>query len=168
MAALAGILVMLAAVMLQMVAFSRLPVLSGTADLVLLVMIAWCLQKQLKSWEVWAVCLAGALMVSFVSAVPTVANVTAYLIIMLGVRWLQGRIWQASVLALFVSVSVGSIVFSGFMWLFLRVINQIPLELSESFVYVILPGMVLNLAFAFPVYLLIKDLAGWIYPSEVG
>ncbi len=63
-----GIPVLLFTVVIQTTAFSRLPLLYGTADVVLLVLLAWMLNDRVKhGWE-W-VLLAG-LMVSFVSALP--------------------------------------------------------------------------------------------------
>ena len=90
-----------------------------------------------------------------------------YLVVILMVRWIQHRIWQASIWALLFSIVVGTLFQQTTVLMVLKYFNNVPLEVSESFIYVILPSMVLNLLFAIPVYLLIKDLADWLYPVEV-
>lgn len=154
-------------IMLQLAVFSRLPLLNGTADIVLLTLIVWALQENVKTREIWFWTLFGAIFIGFISAVPFIAIVFPYVLIVLMVRWLQQRIWKASIWALLISVVLGTLFQQTVILLVLRIINNIPLPLSESYIFVILPSMVLNLLFAVPIYLLIKDIAEWLYPVEV-
>ena len=154
-------------IMLQLAVFSRLPLLNGTADIVLLSLIVWALQENVKIWEVRFWTLFAAIFIGFISAVPFIAIAIPYVLIMLMVRWLQQRIWKASIWALLISVVFGTLFQQTVILFALRIINNIPLQISESYIYIILPSMVLNLLFAVPIYLLIKDIAEWLYPVEV-
>ena len=154
-------------IMLQLAVFSRLPLLNGTADIVLLSLIVWALQENVKIWEIRFWTLFAAIFIGFISAVPFIAVAIPYVLIMLMIRWLQQRIWKASIWALLISVVLGTLFQQTVILFVLRIINNVPLLISESYIFVILPSMVLNLLFAVPIYLLIKDMAEWLYPVEV-
>ncbi|MCD4752482.1 MAG: hypothetical protein K8R40_05385 [Anaerolineaceae bacterium] len=154
-------------IMLQLAVFSRLPLLNGTADIVLLSLIVWALQENVKIWEIRFWTLFAAIFIGFISAVPFIAVAIPYVLIMLMIRWLQQRIWKASIWALLISVVLGTLFQQTVILFVLRIINNVPLPISESYIFVILPSMVLNLLFAVPIYLLIKDMAEWLYPVEV-
>ena len=65
---LVGIPIIILSVVLQSSIVSRVPLLSGTADLPLVILAAWALQDGVEtSWH-WA--LAAGLLVGFVSAIP--------------------------------------------------------------------------------------------------
>ncbi len=68
--------------MLQLAVFSRLPLLHGTADLVLLVLVCWALQDRVKSHWFWTL-LAGG-MVTLASGLPFY---TRFLGIWQGLGW---------------------------------------------------------------------------------
>jgi uncharacterized membrane protein YjgN (DUF898 family) len=71
-----GVPVLVFTLVLQTTAFSRLPLLYGTADIMLLVLLAWMLNENVKhGWE-WVV--MGGLMVSFVSALPLMIPLWSY------------------------------------------------------------------------------------------
>ncbi len=162
-----GLVYLSITVMLQLAVFSRLPLLNGTADVVLLSLIVWALQENVKIWEVWFWTLFAAIFISFISAVPPISIILSYVLIVLMVRWLQRRVWKASIWALLISVVLGTLFQQTIILFVLRIINNVPLPISESYIFIILPSMVLNLLFAVPIYLLIKDIAEWLYPVEV-
>lgn len=162
-----GLFYLSIAIMLQLAVFSRLPLLNGTADIVLLTLIVWALQENVKIWEIRFWTLFAAIFIGFISAVPFIAIAIPYVLTMLMVRWLQQRIWKASIWALLISVVLGTLFQQTVILFVLRIINNVPLPISESYIFIILPSMVLNLLFAVPIYLLIKDIAEWLYPVEV-
>ena len=53
---------------LQSAIFSQIPLLQGTTDLVLLALVAWSLQRRVRTAWQWGI--IGGLLVGFVSAVP--------------------------------------------------------------------------------------------------
>ena len=167
MSAIIGVLVMAIGIMLQTAVFSRTPLLFGTVDVVLLLLISWALQPKPKEWEVWFWTVFGAVFIGFISIVPAVPYIVTYLVIIFIIRWLQKKIWKATVLVLFLGTALATVFQQSVVMGTLRFFNGVSLLLSESFTLVIIPSMVLNLLFAFPVYLLMKDLADWLNPEDL-
>lgn len=164
MAVLLAIPVLLVALILQSVVVSSLPLLSGFADLILLVLVAWALQEKAKSALAWAA-LAGV-MVSFVSASPMGTLFAGYLIVTLLVRLFRLRVWQTPILSMFLMTFIGSIITQGLVMVVL-IVQGTPLPLLDSVNLVVLPGTLLNLMLALPVYAAVSDMARWVYPEEV-
>jgi hypothetical protein len=137
--------------------------LLGSADLVLLVLIAWALQDRVKNAWLWAV-LAG-MMMSFISGLPFPVLIGSYLLIIIGARLLIKRIWQVPILMMLVGTTVGTIFLLSVEYS-TRVISGVALPFGDSLSLIILPSVLLNLLFSIPVYTLIADLANLLYPSE--
>ncbi len=156
--------VLLFVMMLQSVIISRLPLLSGTADLVLLVIVAWSLQERVKNAWFWG--LVGGVMVSFISAMPYFMPLFGYLFVVAFARLLRSRIWQIPILAMFTVTVVGT-----FLMHLLEIVglfvNGQAVPFSESLNFVTMPSVLLNLILALPVYALMADLAKMVYPAEV-
>jgi hypothetical protein len=159
-----GIPILIFSVVLQTTAFSRLPLLFGTADIVMLVILAWMLNDHVKhGWE-WV--LMAGLMVSFVSALPFFTPLWSYFFAAWLSFWLKKRIWQTPVLAMLVSSFFGTLVIQVISMVVLQ-ISGTGLSFSEGFNLVILPSILWNLILAIPVYTLIGELVAWVYPDEV-
>jgi rod shape-determining protein MreD len=156
--------VLLLLLMIQMVVISRLPLLSGTADLILLVLVAWSLQERVTSAWVWAV--VAGLLTSFVSALPLFTPLIGYLIITGIARVLQRQVWQTPILAMFVATVAGSLIYYFMSW-FILSFSGLPLPLTDSITRVILPAVLLNLLLSIPVYALVTDMANWLHPYEL-
>lgn len=159
-----GIPILVISVVLQTTAFSRLPLLYGTADIVMLVILAWMLNDHVKHG--WAWVLMAGLMVSFVSALPFFTPLWSYFIAAWLSYWLKKRIWQTPVLAMLVSSFFGTLVIQTISMVVLQ-ISGTGLSFAEGFNLVILPSILWNLILAIPVYTLIGELVDWVYPEEV-
>lgn len=164
MAELLGFPLIIGLLSLQTVVVSHLSLLDGTADLILLVLVAWALQERVKTAWLWT--LWGGLLVSFVSAVPFLVPLLGYLAVTAIARGLQRRVWQMPILAMFFTVFVGTLVYQGLTIVALQ-LNGVPLPWQESLTMVVLPSALLNLIFSLPVYAVISDLANWLNPAEV-
>jgi rod shape-determining protein MreD len=151
------------ALMVQTAIISRLNLLSGSADLVLLILAAWSLQEQVKRAWVWG--LVGGLMVGFVSGVSWYVYLASYLTIVGVARLLTRRVWQAPLLAMFAVTLIGTLVLQMSTYLVLT-LSQVQLPLADSFAKIVLPSVLLNLILAIPVHALVRDLARRIYPTE--
>ncbi len=149
---------------LQTAIFSQANLISGTADVVLLFLAAWSLQEQVKNSWLWTV-IAGVL-ISLASAMPFFAPLIAYLGVVSISKLLQRRVWRNPILAMFIVTLVGTIFQHG-IYIFMLRINGAVFPLSTSFDRVVLPSLLLNLIFALPVYAVVSDLVGRIYPLEV-
>ncbi len=150
--------------MIQLAIVSRLPLLHGTADIVLLAIIAWALQEKVKTAWIWSV-IAG-LMVSMVSGLPYYIPLIAYLTATAVARMIQRRVWQVPLLSLFVTIVVGTLFYHGLTILIL-IFTGTPLPLQDSLTLITLPSLLLNILLALPIYTLIKDLANWFYPVDL-
>jgi len=150
------------ATLFQMVAISRLPLINGSADLVMLVLAAWGIIDIGKNYWGWG--LVGGLMMSFVTKVPWPAVVLSYFLVAVTAHLLHGRIWQSPILAMLLMALLGTLItqFSAVLALSL---NEVPLIIGECVSAVIVPSIILNLLFTIPVYIVIKDVAKWVYPG---
>lgn len=153
--------VIIMAVQLQSSIVSRIPLLSGTADLPLVILAAWALQDGVDtSWH-WA--LAAGLLVGFVSAIPIFVPIVSYLFVVLVAQLLQRRVWQSPLLAMFVVCLIGSIFLYVLSLAALQLIG-VPISLGDALGLFALPGTLLNLLLAIPVFAIMRDLARWVYP----
>ncbi len=149
--------------MLQLAVVSRLPLLQGAADLLLVFVIAWALHERVRhAWQ-WTI-IAGA-GVSLVSATPLYAPLAGYLFACGFARLLRRQVWQTPILAMLLTTFVGTIGYHGITILTLFV-SGVTLPFQDSLSLVTLPSTLLNLIFALPVFVLVNDLAHWVYPME--
>lgn len=149
---------------LQTTIFSQTPLVNGTADMILLFLAAWSLQEQVRNSWLWTV-IAGVL-ISTVSAMPYYAPLLGYLGVVGISKMLQRRVWRAPILAMFIITFLGTF-FKHAVYVIALQINGAPIAWGESLDRVILPSVLLNLVFALPIYAIVNDLVGRIYPLEV-
>ncbi len=152
------------ALIFQTTIVSRINLLSGSADIILLILAAWALQEQVKRAWIWAV--IGGLMVGFVSGVPWYIYFVSYLIVVTTARLLTRRVWQAPLLAMFTVTLIGTVVLQMSTFIVLT-LSQVPLTFGDVFAKIVLPSVLLNMLLAIPVHPLIRILARRIYPMEV-
>lgn len=162
-AVLIAIPVLILAVILQTSIASRIMLLSGNADLVLLVVVAWGLQERVRAAWIWGA--AASLLVGMVSGVPWYIYFIGYLSAVGLARLLVHRIWQAPLLAMFAVTLIGTLELLMLVY-FQRTIFEVSLSLGEVFYQVVLPTILLNLLLAIPVHALIRDLAERLYPEK--
>ena len=149
---------------LQTAIFSQLPLLRGTTDLVMVAIIAWSLQKSVKTAWQWGI--IGGLLVSLFTALPFGLPVVGYLLVVGMVLLLRQRVWQVPILAMFVATFLGTLITQALAILVLRFTGT-PLAWLESVNMITLPSMLLNLVVAIPAFALLGDLARWLYPEEL-
>lgn len=154
--------VILLSVILQSAVISRVYLLSGIADLPLVMLAAWSLQEEVDSAWHWAA--ATGLLVGFVSGLPLAVPLVGYITIVLLARIFQRRVWQAPLLAMFTITFLGTIIVSGLSLGVLRFAG-VPLPISDVLGLLTLPSVLLNMLLAIPVYAVMRDLARWVYPT---
>ena len=155
--------VILLAVIMQSAIVSRIYLLSGIADLPLVMLAAWALQDEVNTAWQWAI--ATGLLVGFVSGIAWFVPVVSYLIVVVLAQLLQRRVWQAPLLAMFVVTFLGTIVLYLFSFATLR-LSGMPLSVSDTLGLLTLPGVLLNLLLAIPAYAVMRDLSRWVHPSS--
>jgi rod shape-determining protein MreD len=150
-------------VILQSAVISRMTLLSGYADLMLIFLAAWALKADAPSAWLWA--LLGGFMVSFVSGMPWIVEMAGYLFVVLLAQILRQRVWQAPLLAMFSVIFLGTLSMDLLALLVLNLLGT-PLPFGDSLGLIVLPSVLLNLLFSIPVYAVIRDLAQWVSPVE--
>ena len=148
---------------LQTTVFSRMTLIAGSADLILLFFAAWSLQEKVKNSWLWAA-IAGIL-ISIVSAMPFFAPLIGYMGVVGISKLLQKRVWRIPIIAMFIVTLLGTF-FQQALYLLVLQISGAPLTWGESFDTVMLPSVLLNLIFALPIYAVASELVGRIYPLE--
>ena len=159
---LVAIPVILLTVILQSAVISRVYLLSGIADLPLVMLAAWALQEGVDSSWHWAI--ATGLLIGFVSGISWVVPLAGYMTVVLLAYLFQRRVWHAPLLAMFSITFLGTIFVSLLSVGVLR-FADVPLPLSDVLGLVTLPGVLLNMLLAIPVYAVMRDLARWMYPA---
>lgn len=150
--------------MFQSAVTNNIPLLHGTLDLVLLALAAWALQQQVETAWQWA--MIGGLLFSLVSALPVGVMLLGYLGVVAIAELLKRRLWHVPILAMLVTVFLGTLLTHGLSILAL-LLSGTPLPLLQSFNLITLPSLLLNVLLAIPAYSLMGDLAGWFYPVEI-
>ncbi|MGZ9222605.1 MAG: hypothetical protein ACXW4Q_10890 [Anaerolineales bacterium] len=159
---LVAIPVILLTVILQSSVISRVYLLSGVADLPLVMLAAWALQDGVDSAWHWAI--ATGLLVGFISGISWVVPVIGYIAVVVMAYIFQRRVWQAPLLAMFTITFLGTISVSLLSIAVLR-FSEVELPISDVLGLVMLPGVLLNMLLAIPAYAVMRDLARWVYPA---
>ena len=154
--------VILLTVILQSAVISRVDLLSGIADLPLVMLAAWALQDGVDSAWHWAI--ATGLLVGFISGISWVVPLAGYVAVVVLAYLFQRRVWQAPLLAMFSITFIGTILVSLLSIGVLR-FSDVDLPISDVLGLVMLPGVLLNMLLAIPVYAVMRDLARWVYPA---
>src|SRR5687768_6088633 len=154
--------VILLTVILQSAVISRVYLLSGSADLPLVMLAAWALQEGVDSAWHWAI--ATGLLVGFISGISWVVPVAGYIAVVVLAYLFQRRVWQAPLLAMFTITFIGTILVSFLSVGVLR-FSDVDLPISDVLGLVMLPSVLMNMLLAIPVYAVMRDLARWVYPA---
>lgn len=151
-------------IVLQTTLVGQVTLLSGCADLLLLWLAAWSLQKQVKSAWLWTI--LAAVSIAFISAIPWYVPVISYTAVTLLGKIINKRIWQSPLLMMFLVTILGSILINGFSY-FVLSFKGVEIPLNSGLVEVIIPSTLINLLLALPMFSIVKDTAQWVYPLEV-
>ena len=149
---------------LQTTIFSQMSLVNGTADLILLFLVAWSLQEQFKNSWIWT--LLTGLLVSYFSVMPFYSPLIGYLGVVLISKLLQQWVWRTPILTMFIVTLLGTI-FQHFVYVIALQLSGAPISWRVSMDMVILPSVLLNLIFALPIYAIVNDLVVRISPLEV-
>ncbi len=149
-------------VILQSAIVPMFTLLSGTADLLLVLLAAWALQENVTTGFQWA--LLASLMISLLSHLPWFIYLIAYGGIVLLARMLQKRVWQVPLLAMFSVTFVGTLLMHFMSFAYLRLYgNAAPI--SDTLGLITLPSVLLNLLVAIPLFGMMRDLSRWVFPA---
>lgn len=159
---LVGIPLLALAVILQSAVLPSFTLLSGTADLLLVMLAAWALQEGVTTGIQWA--LLGSLMMSLVSHLPWFIYVIAYGGVVLLARALQKRVWQVPLLAMFSVTFAGTLLMHFMSYAYLQLAGN-SASITDALGLITLPSVLLNLLIAIPLFGMMRDLSRWVFPA---
>jgi len=148
---------------LQSAVVSRLPLNHGAADLVLVVLVAIALQKNVStSWQ-WSI--VGGLFMDFLSGLPFGIFTGSYLLATGLALIIRERIWRFSFLMQLLVVFFGTMVSHtlSFLVLFLQ---GSGISLGIVLQTVTLPSIILNFMISLPIFILTQDVLEQTIPQD--
>jgi len=149
-----SVLSFIVTMMLQLGIFSRINLLSGSADLMLLFVAAWSLHQDHK--RSWILVLIFGLILSSITAAPFFIPLMTYLLIFLAAKLLHLHIWRTPILSMFLLTFFGTLIEHGLYFVSLF-IQGIGFSISSAFAKVLLPSVLLNMLLAIPIHALVQD-----------
>ena len=152
------------AAILQSAVFSRITLLQGTADIILLTIIAWALQKKVKTGWQWGI--IGGLLADFLSGLPFGIFTASYLLTIGIALGLKARIWRFIGLVQLFTTFIPTILSHGFSLLAIF-FPATTLPLKNVLQSITLPSLMLNVFLTIPIFILIQELAWQLYPQEI-
>jgi hypothetical protein len=158
-----GIPTIIFLVILQSTIVSRINLSFGSADIVMLVLIALGLQPNTKRTLLWFT--LGGLLLAIISAVPLMYPLIPYIIISLIIDYLKKRIWRIPLLLMLLVSFLGTVICNIAAYAAIS-LTRVPLPLSESINNVILPSIALNILLGIPIFLLVRDWSKWLNPRD--
>jgi rod shape-determining protein MreD len=139
---------------IQSAIVSRLPLFSGTADIMLVVLVAIALQRSGNTAWQWSV--VGGLFVDYLSGLPFGIFTISYLLATGVALVIRDRIWRYSFLMQLLVVLFGT-VFVHLLSFIVLYLQGSTISFGEALQLVTLPSIILNFMLSFPIYILIQD-----------
>jgi hypothetical protein len=148
----------------QYAILSRIPLIMGTADVLLLAVIAWSLQERVETAWQWSV--IGGFLASLGSGLTFGVLIGSYLVITGVALVVRRRVWKRPILAMFWMTIVGTLIVH-LSSLVVRLLSGVTIPIVDAFNLITLPSLLLNVMLAIPIYLFMTDLAKLIYREEI-
>lgn len=149
---------------LQSAVLSRIPLLMGTVDLLLLTVIAWSIRDRVRTAWHWSV--IGGLLATLSSALPFGILIANYLIITGIALVVRKRVWKVPILAMFLMTFLGTLIIQ-FSSVIARLLSGVTISVRDAINLMILPTLMLNVLMAIPIYVVVTDLSNWLYREEI-
>ncbi len=158
-----GIVLLLCATLLQVTLATRVALLHGSADLVLLTMLAWMLLPGNRPDWRWGI--PAGLMVGYASALPDWVLLVAYVAAAGMCQILNERIWQLNLLTLLTGTLLGTLCIHAVTLAYLLLSSQ-TIDPLQAINLITVPTMLLNLIFILPIHAIMGEFARMVTPIE--
>ncbi|RJQ43740.1 MAG: hypothetical protein C4545_02575 [Anaerolineaceae bacterium] len=145
---------------LQLGVVSRIPLQNGMADIVLLFIIGWSLNRQAKRFYIPTL-IAGGL-VSFISSIPFPGVLISYLVAAGLTRILVNRLWEMPVFSMLI-ITITATFFQHLVYILMMQFQGMSVPFFSSLEGITLPSVFLNIILAFPMYLIVHDAQKIVY-----
>lgn len=148
---------------LQSAVVSRLPLNSGIADLMLVLLVAIALQKTVTtSWQ-WTI--VGGLFIDFLSGLPFGIFTVSYLLATGMALIIRDRIWRFTFLMQLLVVFFGTLV-SHILTFLVLFLQGGEIVFGNILQVVTLPSVILNFMLSLPIFILTQDILGQVNLQE--
>lgn len=145
---------------LQLGVISRIPLQNGMADIVLLFIIVWCLNRQARNFYIPTL-IAGGL-VTFISSIPIPGVLISYALAAVLTRILVTRLWEMPVFSMLI-VTIVATFLQHLIYILILQFQGSSVPLLSSLNEITLPSVFLNIILVFPMYLLVRDAQKLVY-----
>ncbi len=142
-------------VIIQTSIISRLNISYGSADLVMVFLIAWILCENRRSGIWWAV--AAGFFMSYISAVPFYSYLIGYVLIGLICMEVKKRMWNIPLIIMIVITFLGTVIYLMISFATISFFYS-SLPLIESIEKIVLPSAAINMVISIPVFVIIRDI----------
>ena len=147
---------------LQTSVISRIHLINGSADLILITIAIWGVLQ--TGGNVWFWAVIGGLFTSLTSAMPPFTPIIPLMVVGFLARGLHSKIWQSHFIAAIIMVFIGTIIQHVVSILALQ-FSGVEINFLEGLQSVTMPSLFLNILFSFPMFVLITDISKWIEPQ---
>lgn len=155
---------LLFALILQVAIVSDIHLLQGAADIILLVYIAWSINKKTK-FNLELAIIAG-MMFSFVTAIPYWIVIPSYIAVFILNRLIILKFFDISILKSVISILISTLGYLSLSYVYLWVVNGTTISISDAFGMVIVPSMLMNVVFSLPVFAVMREVIAILYPEN--
>lgn len=160
-----GVPLLLVASILQAVLLPRLRVLGGQPDLVLLLVLAWCILDKRGEGVVWA--FVGGLFLDLFSGAPLGISSLAMVPVAFFVSQVEAQLYRESLVLPVVVAMVGALGFHVLTMVFLRFLADVPMAWTATFTYVTLPSMLFDVILIVPVLQVLSPWHDRLHPRVI-
>lgn len=147
--------ILIVGMILQSAIFGHIKLLSGTPDIVLLILVSWNLNKDEKAFVLWAV-FAG-LLFSIYSSAPLYLPLLTYLTISFFTRKLKSITYHLPIFLLIFATLLAGVIFYGAFVAQQWITSGFRVELSVLFWQIAIPSIFLDLLLTLPINSVIKE-----------
>lgn len=141
--------ILLLAAALQASVMPQVRLWDGAPDLVFLLVLSWSIQAPLEESVTWA--LVGGIMQDLLSIAPLGLSSVGMIMIVFAVYYLSRQVQRIGFLWLVALVLAGSLFQQIVVWVLFAVMG-FTMNFADDFGFVIVPTIIYNLAFVWPVY----------------
>ena len=145
---------------LELAVVSRLPLQNGIADIVLLFVIAWSLNREAKNYYIPTLIAGG--ITSFISSIPFPSAIVSYLLAAFMTRSLVKRLWEMPVFSMLI-ITVLATFTQHLIYILILQIQGSNVPFLYSLEVITLPSVFINIILALPVYLIVHDAQKMVY-----
>lgn len=158
-----SLIVLVAAALIQSGLTPHIRILGAGPDLVLLCVLAWALDAPLEQGVVWAI--VGGVIQDLLSVATTGISAVGLLLLVFATNAFTGQVFGLRVLLMLGLTAGGSVAYHLVQMILLALTGH-QVNLIRDLGYVVLPGMLYNLALALPVYWFIRRLQRRFLPER--